>query len=124
MNVEVIAADESVTLRPDDSGRQFRVLDEFVVLCNIDRRGVVVKVPAGFDTDLASVPRVLWSWMPPTGRYLRAAIVHDWLYKTATMPRKTADRIFHALMIRFGVGPARARLMYSAVRVGGRGAWE
>ena len=124
MAVEVIAADELVTLRPDSTGRRFTVIEEFVVLLNIDTIGVVVKVPADFDTDLASVPRILWSWMPPTGRYLRAAIVHDYLYRTATMPRKQADKVFHALMRRFGVGPVRARLMYWGVRIGGRGAWE
>ena len=30
------------------------------------------RVPAGFVTDLASVPRILWSILPPFGRYVAA----------------------------------------------------
>lgn len=36
-----------------------------------------VYVPAGYLTDGASVPRVLWSLIPPWGRYGQAAVVHD-----------------------------------------------
>lgn len=40
-------------------------------------------VPAGFTTDLASVPKFLWWILPPFGRHSRAAVLHDWLYTTA-----------------------------------------
>lgn len=119
MKVEVIAIDETVAMQPDASGRMFTTLSEFVSLLSIDGRGEVIKVPKGFETDLASVPRAIWAWIPPLGRYLRAAIVHDYLYRTGQLPRKVADKSFHALMRRAGVGAARARLMYWAVRVGG-----
>jgi hypothetical protein len=39
----------------------------------------IYRVPAGYVTDGASVPRAL-SWLyPKYGAYLKAAIVHDWL---------------------------------------------
>ena len=36
-----------------------------------------VYVPAGYLTDGASVPRALWSLIPPWGPYGQAAVVHD-----------------------------------------------
>ena len=42
----------------------------------ISSRGVVT-VPAGFDTDGASVPRVFWSVLDPFGPYFKAAVIHD-----------------------------------------------
>lgn len=41
--------------------------------------GRTVKVPKGFLTDGASVPRVFWSFLPPWGLYGQAAILHDFL---------------------------------------------
>ncbi len=38
-----------------------------------------ITVPEGFTTDLASVPRLFWSLLPPTGVYERSAVLHDWL---------------------------------------------
>tara|TARA_B100001758_G_C18215915_1_gene507667 strand:- start:275 stop:760 length:486 start_codon:yes stop_codon:yes gene_type:complete len=40
-----------------------------------------IVVPAGFETDLASVPRAAWALIAPWD-VARAAIVHDILYKT------------------------------------------
>lgn len=36
-------------------------------------------VPAGYITDFASVPRLLWWFTPRSGPWNKAAIVHDWL---------------------------------------------
>ena len=40
-----------------------------------------IKVPTGFVTDLASVPRALW-WAIAPFDVARAAIIHDFLYKS------------------------------------------
>ncbi|MDI5166053.1 DUF1353 domain-containing protein, partial [Salmonella enterica subsp. enterica serovar Montevideo] len=34
----------------------------------------VIEVPVGFVTDLATVPRIFWSLLPPDGEYAKAAI--------------------------------------------------
>src|SRR5689334_1061409 len=42
-----------------------------------------IVVPAGFVTDLASIPRAFWGppfFLTPAGQYSRAAIIHDYLY--------------------------------------------
>jgi len=102
------------------NGRSARLLEPFRAW--IDDH--VIVVPAGFETDFASVPRIFWRVIPPWGRYARAAIVHDYLYASHIVGRKEADKIFLALMRALGV-PWRTRTtMYWAVRLGGGRAWE
>lgn len=58
----------------------WRVLREFRFWADLPRLGRIwVTVPAGYLTDGASVPRLLWSLIPPWGQYGQAAVVHDLL---------------------------------------------
>ncbi|WP_229996560.1 DUF1353 domain-containing protein, partial [Escherichia coli] len=86
-----------------------------------ERPDDVIYVPEGYVTDLASVPRILWSVFPPHGRYAKAAIIHDWLYDNALRTKAEADRIFLDAMKVLGVPRWRRVLMYAAVRLFGRG---
>lgn len=89
--------------------------------------GATIVVEAGFVTDLASVPRFLWAIIPPFGLHAGAAVLHDWMYthpEELVPTRKRADEIFHEAMLAMGVPRLRARIMYAAVRVGGRGGWK
>lgn len=109
-----------VRLLPD--GRSGELLSDLVALAG----GYQWRVPAGFVTDFASVPRVFWRVLPPWGKYSRAAVVHDYLYRVhpAGISRLDADRIFLSLMRQDGVGWATRTAMYRAVRIGGGGAWR
>lgn len=90
-----------------------------------------ITVPAGFDCDGASIPRLLWTLVgsPMTGRYRDAAIIHDWLYHQsrrwprAKRSRKDADRVFYEAMRANGVGYERAHIMYWAVRLFAGSRW-
>ena len=53
--------------------------------------GSKILIPKGFETDLSSSPRFLWSIFPPYGDFLTAAIVHDYLYVSELRGRKFAD---------------------------------
>ena len=103
--------------------------------------GETISVPAGFRTDFASVPRALWWLYNPTGRWGKAAVIHDWLYHNAGLPivvgrnvyrqprsviytRREADRIFLEGMRVLRVRWSARRTMYTAVRLGGRWPWE
>ncbi|EEC0864570.1 DUF1353 domain-containing protein [Salmonella enterica subsp. enterica] len=81
----------------------------------------VISVPAGFVTDLASVPRIFWALLPPDGKYAKAAIIHDYLYDNALRTKKEADRIFLDGMTVLGVPKWKRTIMYWAVRLFGRG---
>lgn len=79
----------------------------------------VIKVQAGFITDYASVPRGLWNLFPPHGKYVPAAVVHDWLYRRTIYDRKICDRVFLEAMNCLGVGWFTRSTIYSAVRLFG-----
>lgn len=82
-----------------------------------------IKLPAGFVTDFASIPRLLHSLVPPTGKYGKAAVIHDFLYRSQgiAVSRKEADQVFEEAMEALGVGWLTRQTMYRAVRVfGGR----
>ena len=87
--------------------------------------GIKITVPKGFKTDFATVPPLFQVFFPVIGRYNKAAILHDYLYESDSIPslkRKKADKIFLNAMKILRVGFIRRNLMYLAVRLfGGRG---
>ena len=55
--------------------------------------GDIIIIPKGFLTDLSSVPKILWSFLPPYGKFLLAPLVHDYLYIVdQSRGRKFADK--------------------------------
>ena len=55
--------------------------------------GETVVIPEGFETDLSSVPKFLWSILPPFGNFLMGALIHDYLYiLDQSRGRKFADK--------------------------------
>lgn len=86
--------------------------------------GEVVVIPAGFVTDYASVPRLPVVYFLAGNTAHEAAVVHDFLYWTQPVTRKTADRVFLEAMKVTRVSAWRRRLMYWAVRLGARRPWN
>lgn len=82
-------------------------------------------VPEGFNTDGASIPPLLWPVIgsPFRPRFVRAAVLHDWLYRTGTHTRSEADKIFREVLWNDGVG-WRAWVMWAGVRLGGWLFWH
>ncbi len=99
------------------------------------RAGDRITVPAGFVTDLASIPRPATALFVPSGGYTLAAVVHDWLYATRgsclwkghprgcirSMPytRAEADQILLQAMTDLNVGRFTRVVIWAAVRLGG-----
>jgi hypothetical protein len=81
-------------------------------------------VPADFDTDFASVPQIFWSLISPWGRHMKAAVVHDFLYRTHKTSRKQADDIFYFMMKESGVSWWRRQTIYRSVRAFGKHAYN
>jgi hypothetical protein len=109
-------------------GRQrYELLEDLDVKLpvNGDGGGIRVQVPSGYVTDFASVPRFFWRVCPPSGKYNRAAIVHDYLYTNSTVcSRFLADSLFRELMCHLGVPLWKRVAMYYAVRMGGQRGWK
>ena len=80
------------------------------------------EVPEGLETDFASVPRVFVWFLPRYGRYTKAAILHDYLWReavpTGELTLAEADGIFRRAMWELGVPFLRRWMMWGAVRIG------
>jgi hypothetical protein len=91
---------------------------------NSDVLGYLVTVLSGFQTDLASIPRFLWSIYPPFGKYTNAAIVHDWLYTFQPCTRAQADDVLLEAMEVCGVSWFTRNVIYYNVRMFGDPYWN
>lgn len=81
-------------------------------------------VRRGFQHDGPSIPRRLQGIVSKFGNHFQPAIVHDWTYSNKTgLTRKQADQLFLEGMTEKGVPWYRRRIMYLAVRLGGKGQW-
>ena len=108
-------------LTPMMDGRRWTLCRSLLYATN---DGDIIKVPAGFVTDLASVPRIFWNILPPFGVYDRAAVLHDWLYRNHIGARSTCDWILLEAMAELGT-PLWARwAIYLNVRLFGWVAWR
>lgn len=85
--------------------------------------GRVLTVPAGFKTDLASVPRVPILYTLAGGTSDEAAVVHDYLYTVKIVPRGTCDDVFKEASRVTGVPAWRRNLMWIGVRLFGGLHW-
>jgi hypothetical protein len=76
-------------------------------------------VPEGFETDLASVPRLPVVYLLTGDSARAAAVVHDYLYSTRKVSRKIADAVLLEASEVSGVPAWRRWLMWAGVRIGG-----
>ena len=82
-----------------------------------------IKVPKGFVTDYASIPKLLRAIILPYGKHSGASVVHDWLYSSncsLDISREKADKIFLEILKEEKVNLLLRILMYTAVRKFGR----
>lgn len=116
-------------------GRLWRVKADFDYWCGEGATAELIRAPAGMITDFASVPRLLWSILPPTGVYGEAAVIHDHLYQSEGVhlkgsgiskvyTRAQCDAILLDGMKVRGVGWSVRNAIYSGVRIGGWHAWD
>jgi hypothetical protein len=88
----------------------------------------VIHIPAGYQTDLASVPRIPGVYWRVGNTAVLPAIVHDYLYEYGRvgLTRKAADEVFLEAMEDEDDPPwwTTRRIMYRAVRLGGWRGWN
>lgn len=103
-----------------------------------DARGRRWVVPAGSESDGASVPRLLWWLYPPFGEsYEPATWLHDELYRNAEhhlvegddgklrpINRGEADALMEEVSLACGFRNSGANVMHFGVRAGGRRTWN
>ena len=85
-----------------------------------DKLGIKITVPKSQTTDFASIPPVFWPILPPVGRYSKAAVVHDYLYRHGLFTRKDCDLIFLHAMEELNVAKWKRIIMFWVVRLFGK----
>jgi hypothetical protein len=96
------------------TGINYKLDDDLIVSIN----GRTLTIDAGFETDLASIPRILWPLFAPNDDYtVYPAIVHDYLYSCADpVTRKYADDVLYSFLLKSGASYRHALEFYLAVR--------
>ncbi len=117
---------ENLIVSPLPDGRTWVLRKQFSYDVGTEGSGETIKVPAGFITDFASVPRPFWWIFPKWGRYGNAAVIHDYLYwaQEEQYPKNRADEIFLEAMMVLNTGKLTADILYCAVKYFGRFAWN
>ena len=100
-------------------GINYELLVSFSYKPPVDIIDKEISVPVGFVTDFASIPKILWPVLPPTGPYGKAAVLHDWCYRTGMVSRLTSDNILYHAALELGTPTFKAWLIYEGVRIGG-----
>ena len=105
------------------SNKKAVLLQDYIYSIN----GYDIKVFRGFITDGASVPKSLQWLYNPYGKYINAAVIHDYLYScynNTGINRALADKIFRHIMKETGVDSRIVRKFYAAVKYFGATSWK
>lgn len=111
-----VSYENAPCVEPNNQGR-FRTCNDFIA--KIDNH--TVRVPKGFDTDLASVPKIFWSVLSPAeSRVMAPALLHDYMYTCpGNLSRRYADEVFYSGLIENKMTQSNAYQMYLITRMFG-----
>lgn len=102
-------------------GYYYQTCEDINVL--VDNEPVII--PEQMNTDLASIPKWLYSFIAPSySAFVAPAILHDYLYKCPYYDRKTTDLIFYNALMTQNAGPYSSLMMFWAVRIFGAPFYE
>jgi hypothetical protein len=112
----------------------YQLQEDYTVKVHQKGKEISITVPKGYITDLASIPRIVWtlSGLTPDGLYRAAALVHDYIYGmhlhgteysvlpgSVILTRSECDSIFLELIKDSGESPWKYEAMFYSVRVFG-----
>lgn len=98
------------------AGRRYELVKPFVFLSAIVGP---ITVEAGFITDFHSIPRLVWSFLPPDD-WAEAAVAHDKLCKahrsdTIAVTSHQAAEVHRECALHVGATPWREEIMYRSI---------
>ena len=115
---------EKLIVSLEKDGKHWTLEADFEYYTDINQERIYIKIPSGFRTDFASIPKIFHSFIEDKDKYNKAAVVHDWLYNTKMFDRKTSDKIFLEAMFVLGINKFKAYIFYYAVRLFGWIRWR
>lgn len=89
-----------------------------------DTLDTTISIAKGFITDGASIPRIFWNILDPTGPYFQAAVVHDYLYRCQKFTRHQSDDVLLEGMWVLNCKFREYCVIYVMVRLFGWNAWK
>jgi hypothetical protein len=104
--------------------RAFKLSEPLFVIIKNNNEELGFIVPKGFETDLASVPRVPVAWLLVGGIAHKSAVMHDYFYRTGSVSKEFADSAFFYGMETEGISYWRRWLMYKAVDLFGGNSYK
>jgi hypothetical protein len=118
----------------------FRIFDFTAPVYYLTIDGELLCLPKDAFTDLASIPRPLWSLLPPQGEngaeYGLAAAAHDFMYRNtmllwsgtawvkAAFPKSKCDLLLKEMMLGCQVPELIAETIYQAVNLAGESSFN
>lgn len=114
---------DEILVRPLANGKDWMLRFKVDYETNDSR---IVHIPRGFVSDFASIPKFFRRmYQPATGKHRRAAIVHDYLYRTpeASFTKEESDNIFVEIMKADGVSKFNRYVLHKAVAIFGGGSY-
>lgn len=98
--------------------KPFKLIDRFSYYTELIDGVEQIDVEAGYRTDFASIPRIFHRILPPTGRYGKAAVIHDWLcdVRPKLCSHIVAANVFDEAMAVLGVPWITRKVMVRAVK--------
>jgi hypothetical protein len=111
-----------VTIWLDSAGEDRRMkLHGDTTLSYETTSGEVIPALPELEFDGASIPTLVWPLIgsPFTGKYRKAAVIHDTLCFVKDRPHREAHRVMYDACRALGVGRVRATLIYWALLVAG-----
>ena len=102
----------------------FRLIEPFEYHVGCYPSEEIIRVPNGFVTNFASIPRLIWPIISPIDSHGKAAVLHDWLYDTGEYPRLRCEEIFKEAMEVLNVPEWQIFCIYNSVYLLGWYRWN
>lgn len=100
-------------------GHFWRLIEEFEYYTTINNKMHIIRVPAGYITDFASIPRCFHSFLSYKDVFNKASVVHDYLCDTdgdySKFSKEQVDKIYLEAQSVLGINPIKARIFYTVV---------
>jgi hypothetical protein len=115
-------------LRPIVKPDHAKLAEAYEVAADVFRTvgNTTIRIPKFFQYDGSSLPMPAWPIFgtPFSPQLMGASVFHDWLYHTHQVAKKTADRLFHQMLVEDGVDEQRAWMMKTVVAEFGEPSWQ
>lgn len=118
LQLELMRAPSGWPLCTRDGRQLYKVLCRFRYQSDV---AGLIDVPAGFVTDLASLPQIVLSVFGDIAQ--EPSVPHDFAYSKQVMSRALADKMLYEACLLTGVPKWKARAIYAGVRIGGGSHW-